>query len=197
MEAAGWRRPYKAAGARRGGGISSCLECRNRRRRVVLDARIARSENDAGQRRRPSDAFSRRLTEVSSMELGAALPAICACSHPSLFSRYMSRLGVGRTEASRTRTRKGRMPYPSDNGDQESDFDLEESKAERDSHRRSRTESELEGFFAAAEGELRRRFADRYNFDVAGSLLASCFPQFPFNNKKKSIHPSESSVKYR
>ncbi|XP_042380955.1 uncharacterized protein LOC121973632 isoform X2 [Zingiber officinale] len=65
MEAAGWRRPYKAAGARRGGGISSCLECRNRRRRVVLDARIARSENDAGQRRRPSDAFSRRLTEES------------------------------------------------------------------------------------------------------------------------------------
>lgn len=54
------------------------------------------------------------------------------------------------------------MPDSSDNGDQESDFDLPESTAELDSHRRSPTEAELEGFFAAAEGDLRRRFADRF-----------------------------------
>lgn len=87
-----------------GGGISSCLECRNRRRRVVLlEARIAISEGDAGGLR---EALLRRSTEVSSIELGAALPTICAYSHPALFSRYMSRLGIGRAEASRTRTRK-------------------------------------------------------------------------------------------
>ncbi|XP_042397200.1 cyclin-dependent kinase inhibitor 5-like isoform X1 [Zingiber officinale] len=58
----------------------------------------------------------------------------------------------------------------SDDENQEAGFDLEPT-AERDSHRRwpaeaMPTEAELEGFFAAAESESRRRFAERYNFDV-------------------------------
>lgn len=65
----------------------------------------------------------------------------------------------------RNSRREGITDSSSDDGDREAGFDLEPT-AERDSHRRSPadampTEAELEGFFAAAESELRRRFAER------------------------------------
>ncbi|XP_042397201.1 cyclin-dependent kinase inhibitor 1-like isoform X2 [Zingiber officinale] len=125
---------------------STFFECRSRRGVVVVEPPIARSEAYADRRRRGSGNVC-----CEALRSGEELDV------PKLF------LGS-------KREREEITDSSSDDENQEAGFDLEPT-AERDSHRRwpaeaMPTEAELEGFFAAAESESRRRFAERYNFDV-------------------------------
>ncbi|XP_074573444.1 cyclin-dependent kinase inhibitor 1-like [Curcuma longa] len=112
----------------------------------IVEPRVERSEADANRGRRGSSN-------------------VCCEALRSGEELDMPKLFLGSK-----REREEITDSSSDDGDREAGFDLEPT-AERDSHRRSPadampTEAELEGFFAAAESELRRRFAERYNFDV-------------------------------
>ncbi|KAJ8479418.1 hypothetical protein OPV22_023145 [Ensete ventricosum] len=131
----------------------SYLELRSRS--VILKPRIARSTATSGSRHR------------SCPELGRIFrcPSDASCE-PAVPARSVEELDA--TTFYSCNVERGEM-MASDNPDEEAGDP--DSTAEREPRRRSMveatpSETELEDFFAAAEIDLRRRFTQKYNFDV-------------------------------
>ncbi|WOK97663.1 cyclin-dependent kinase inhibitor 3 [Canna indica] len=128
----------------------SYLELRNRS--VVLKPRIRRSAANSGDLRRSSPELGRtsRCSNNASCEAHPSSELCHECDTDS-FSHYNGERGV--------------WPASSNHGDEASDV---ESTVQMESRRRSTSgatpsAAELDEFFAAAENDLRRRFAERWS----------------------------------
>ncbi|CAL9100565.1 unnamed protein product [Musa textilis] len=131
----------------------SYLELRSRS--VILKPRIARSTAASASRRRSCPELGRIFRCPSDASCAPAVPA-----------RSAEELDA--TTFCSGNVERGEMMASNNPGEEASD---PESTAERESRSRSMveatpSETELEDFFAAAEIDLRRRFTQKYNFDV-------------------------------
>ncbi|KAJ8456012.1 hypothetical protein OPV22_034928 [Ensete ventricosum] len=142
---------------------------------VVLKPRIARSTANSGGRPNSSPELS-GISRSSS-------DASCEAAETPFRS---SELGQELDDATFFRCNGEREETTASSNDGDATSDLE-STVEMDSRRRSTanatpSDAELEEFFAGAERDLRRRFVERYNFDVVKDVpLAGRYEWIPFN----------------
>ncbi|CAL9199247.1 cyclin-dependent kinase inhibitor 5-like [Musa acuminata AAA Group] len=145
----------------------SNLELRNRS--VILKPRIARSTATSASRRRSCPELGRIFRCPSDVSCEPAVPARSA-EELDATTFYSCNVERGEMMASNNPDEGASDP---------------ESAAERESRRRSMvvatpSETELEDFFAAAEIDLRRRFTQKYNFDVVEDVpLAGRYDWIP------------------